>query len=275
MVLKNANPLTSVVEHAIHNDSSARHFNNNGRFHNESDVDMFENDNNEPDSGGTFTHSISLRQMDNDDNVQQHIRQQQKHHENPEANMTDDEYFIALNSDALRMDIDGKDESVRKIRSDEESNPTNASTAYNGDVVGDELCMDSNSSTCYRDDVDNITCVGDPAYCNYTYEEYVQMLHDYITPTVPEWILICSHGIVFFIGLVSNSASHTYRIIICDTRFLPFLLASRTASPPFFSHSFYCCPTRRKFLNKISQLDLNNRKTNILISGHDYMRRQT
>lgn len=242
-MLKNANPLNNVGEHAIHNDDDgvnsdfstaggARHFNNNGHFHNESDVDMFENDNNGPDSGENSTHSISLRQMHNNHNVQEHIRQQQKHHQNPEANMTDDEYFIALNSDALRMDIDGKDETVRRIRSDEESNPVNSSAACNGKVVGYELCMDSNSSTCYRDDVDNVTCVGDPAYCNYTYEEYVQMLHDYITPTVPEWILICSHGIVFFIGLVSNSASHTYTA----SSFAPpvsFFSSSRvrTASP--------------------------------------------
>lgn len=48
-----------------------------------------------------------------------------------------------------------------------------------------------------------IVCVGEPDYCNYTYEEYVEMLYDYIYPTVPEWILIFSHAVVFFMGLVS------------------------------------------------------------------------
>lgn len=50
----------------------------------------------------------------------------------------------------------------------------------------------------------NITCMGDSLYCNYTYEEYVEMLYDYIYPTIPEWILIASHAVVFFMGLVSR-----------------------------------------------------------------------
>lgn len=62
---------------------------------------------------------------------------------------------------------------------------------YNNSCV-DENCPDY-----------NITCVGEPIYCNYTYEEYVQMLYDYIYPTVPEWILIISHSVVFIMGLVS------------------------------------------------------------------------
>lgn len=61
-----------------------------------------------------------------------------------------------------------------------------------------ETCTDE--KLCFHE---NITCVGDPIYCNYTYEEYVQMLYDYLYPTIPEWILICSHTIVFFMGLVS------------------------------------------------------------------------
>jgi hypothetical protein len=47
-------------------------------------------------------------------------------------------------------------------------------------------------------------CVGDPLYCNLTKEEYVELLYDYIRPTVPEWILICSHLVVFLMGLVSS-----------------------------------------------------------------------
>lgn len=47
-----------------------------------------------------------------------------------------------------------------------------------------------------------IRCVGDPTYCNLTEEEYRNLLYDYIFPTTPEWILIISHTIVFFMGLV-------------------------------------------------------------------------
>jgi hypothetical protein len=49
-----------------------------------------------------------------------------------------------------------------------------------------------------------ITCVGDPEYCNLTKEEYEELLFDYIAPTVPEWILIFSHIVVFLMGLVSR-----------------------------------------------------------------------
>jgi hypothetical protein len=63
-------------------------------------------------------------------------------------------------------------------------------------------------TTCSETSVDcridhSIQCVGDPIYCNLTKEEYVALLYDYISPTVPEWILICSHIIVFLMGLVS------------------------------------------------------------------------
>lgn len=225
-MLKNANRFNNMSgRNTIHDnddvfnsDSStaggARYINNNGHFHNDSHVDVLETDNNEPNSGDNSTRSIDLRQMHNHLNVQTHIRQPQKRHRNHEESASDDEreYFIALNSDALRTDIGERDEIVRKIRSDEDdNNPVNASETY---AVGDEMCTDFNSSTCYHGDADNITCVGDPAYCNYTYEEYVQMLHDYITPTVPEWILICSHAIVFFIGLVSKPLST--RSITCQ-----------------------------------------------------------
>lgn len=49
----------------------------------------------------------------------------------------------------------------------------------------------------------SIHCVGDPEYCNLTEHQYMQLLYDYIWPTVPEWILICSHFVVFLMGLVS------------------------------------------------------------------------
>lgn len=53
----------------------------------------------------------------------------------------------------------------------------------------------------------SIYCVGDPAYCNLTKEEYEDLLFDYIAPTIPEWILIFSHIVVFLMGLVSKNTS--------------------------------------------------------------------
>ena len=47
-------------------------------------------------------------------------------------------------------------------------------------------------------------CVGEPEYCNLTRSEYEELLYDYISPTVPEWILIFSHICVFLMGLVSG-----------------------------------------------------------------------
>lgn len=72
------------------------------------------------------------------------------------------------------------------------------------------------TTTCSPDDenciisLHNSTCVGEEIYCNYTYEEYVDMLYDYIYPTVPEWILIFSHAVVFFMGLVSTSILYIF-----------------------------------------------------------------
>ena len=55
----------------------------------------------------------------------------------------------------------------------------------------------------------DLVCVGDPLYCNLTRDEYMELLHDYISPTLPEWILIFSHCLVFFMGLVSYSDFET------------------------------------------------------------------
>lgn len=201
-------------------------------------MNAYENDNNEADFQENSSHSSYVRQMNKNVNVQRykHIRPLQKRHHQQQRQrqqlrkddgeeteqqhkpkMPDDEreYFIELNSDALQMEYGSdaiKDESVRKARrsNEEEINPMNTSMVYNDNTIGNELCMDTNSSMCHHNDIDNETCIGDPAYCNYTYEEYVQMLHDYITPTLPEWILIGSHAIVFFIGLVSITHTHTH-----------------------------------------------------------------
>lgn len=53
---------------------------------------------------------------------------------------------------------------------------------------------------CY---IENVTCIGDPEYCNYTELEYLRMLYDYIFPTPGEWVLIGFHMAVFLVGLVS------------------------------------------------------------------------
>lgn len=78
------------------------------------------------------------------------------------------------------------------------------------DMVDTYENFTQSTTTCSPDDenclisLHNSTCVGEEIYCNYTYEEYVDMLYDYIYPTVPEWILIFSHAVVFFMGLVST-----------------------------------------------------------------------
>lgn len=64
----------------------------------------------------------------------------------------------------------------------------------------ESICSET-SSDCVIDH--SIHCVGDPEYCNLTQNEYMKLLYDYIWPTVPEWILICSHLVVFLMGLVS------------------------------------------------------------------------
>lgn len=51
----------------------------------------------------------------------------------------------------------------------------------------------------------NGTCIGEPEYCNYTEQEYNEMIYDYIFPTPGEWVLIGFHTVVFLVGLVSNT----------------------------------------------------------------------
>lgn len=49
---------------------------------------------------------------------------------------------------------------------------------YHLDAYGNSSCMDDD---CINH---NLTCVGEELYCNYTYTEYVEMLYDYIYPSV-------------------------------------------------------------------------------------------
>lgn len=64
-----------------------------------------------------------------------------------------------------------------------------------------QLCDEFEDENCIIDH--NAVCVGDPQYCNLTYEQYTGLLLEYITPTTSEWILIVSHSVVFIMGLVS------------------------------------------------------------------------
>lgn len=50
--------------------------------------------------------------------------------------------------------------------------------SYHMDAYGNSSCMDDD---CINH---NITCVGEVLYCNYTRDEYVEMLYDYIYPSV-------------------------------------------------------------------------------------------
>lgn len=73
---------------------------------------------------------------------------------------------------------------------------------------------DDNLTICFHEDdklhmdciiSENETCFGDPEYCNYTYDEYMKAIHAYMFPTTSEWILICSHMVVFIMGLVNKN----------------------------------------------------------------------
>lgn len=94
------------------------------------------------------------------------------------------------------------------VKSDEEWPLTNTQQPLNTDkmISGgiNATCggVDGNGDTitCYPE---NVTCVGDPEYCNLTELEYLQMLYDYIFPTPGEWVLIGFHAAVFIVGLVS------------------------------------------------------------------------
>ncbi|XP_053686039.1 orexin receptor type 2-like [Sabethes cyaneus] len=97
-------------------------------------------------------------------------------------------------------------------------------TIVNLDNHNDVLCDEEYETeepyneNCFIDH--NVTCVGDPLYCNLTYEEYRQLLLDYIYPSTAEWILIASHTVVFIMGLVGNAlvcvavyTNHTMRTV--------------------------------------------------------------
>lgn len=90
----------------------------------------------------------------------------------------------------------------------DETTSSHNDSCTNADIsAGGEL-----SITCHQE---NITCVGEIEYCNLTYEEYKQMLEEYIFPSVWEWILIGMHGTVFLIGLVST---FLFSLFVCPKK---------------------------------------------------------
>lgn len=78
---------------------------------------------------------------------------------------------------------------------------------YNSSTV--DRLLNPIAATCSETSPDcvidhTVVCVGDPQYCNLTKSEYEKILYDYISPTIPELILIFSHIVVFLMGLVSE-----------------------------------------------------------------------
>lgn len=92
--------------------------------------------------------------------------------------------------------------------------PTNisVSTASSENILNSTmteiLCDELRDENCVIDHTK--VCVGDKQYCNLTYEEYMGILYEYITPTPSEWILIVSHAFVFIMGLVSINVTNQF-----------------------------------------------------------------
>ncbi|XP_035912531.1 tachykinin-like peptides receptor 86C isoform X3 [Anopheles stephensi] len=105
----------------------------------------------------------------------------------------------------------------------EDNHTAHSNSAVNLNDHNDALCDDDSDQLEYNENcfIDhNVTCVGDPDFCNLTYSEYRQLLMDYIYPSTGEWILIASHTVVFLMGLVGNAlvciavyTNHTMRTV--------------------------------------------------------------
>ncbi|XP_041767954.1 uncharacterized protein LOC121591480 isoform X3 [Anopheles merus] len=105
----------------------------------------------------------------------------------------------------------------------EDNHTTHSYPAVDLNDHNDVLCDDDSDQMEYNENcfIDhNVTCVGDPDFCNLTYSEYRQLLMDYIYPSTGEWILIASHTVVFLMGLVGNAlvciavyTNHTMRTV--------------------------------------------------------------
>ncbi|XP_061724277.1 orexin receptor type 2-like [Cydia pomonella] len=81
---------------------------------------------------------------------------------------------------------------------------TISNSQINKNVITDESNA-INKTVDNQIDAPNVTCRGDPAYCNITKEEYIDMLNNYIFPKPHEWGLIATHSVIFVVGLVGNA----------------------------------------------------------------------
>ncbi|XP_052892830.1 neuropeptide SIFamide receptor-like [Anopheles moucheti] len=128
---------------------------------------------------------------------------------------------VTMNESAFGL---GKDLELATLQSPLEGNHTaHNNAAVNLNDHNDALCDDDSDQMEYNENcfIDhNVTCVGDPDFCNLTYSEYRQLLMDYIYPSTGEWILIASHTVVFLMGLVGNAlvciavyTNHTMRTV--------------------------------------------------------------
>lgn len=87
--------------------------------------------------------------------------------------------------------------------------PTAGSENTLNSTLMEGLCDEIKDENCVIDHTK--VCVGDKQYCNLTYDEYMGILYEYITPTPSEWILIVSHAFVFIMGLVSINVTNQFR----------------------------------------------------------------
>lgn len=133
------------------------------------------------------------------------IQDKSKHVDTKVANSTHIKSNLDLSAKLLRSEQQLESASFDSIESTtlltSSLTTNNESTSYSNVICGTDDGNDNdNSNPCIHL---NDTCVGAPEYCNYTKEEYIKMLEDYIWPSTGVWILIGFHAAVFLIGLVS------------------------------------------------------------------------
>lgn len=90
------------------------------------------------------------------------------------------------------------------------TNPFNDTTSNEKDITFGKMTKEddfahSMETTTEFENVTEPVCVGQVIYCNLSKEEYIALLDDYIFPMPYEWVLIASHMVVFFVGLVGNA----------------------------------------------------------------------
>lgn len=127
--------------------------------------------------------------------MQNATQKQGSNNKNNNNNNTTDSVFM-MNSEIHVATSFFENDTIAEIDVFDSANSTTNMT------IQDEPCDEHEDVNCIIDHTQ--VCVGDPRYCNLTYDQYMELLSDYITPTISEWILIVSHFIVFVMGLVSD-----------------------------------------------------------------------